>query len=66
MNGRDLDGIVDDIEKRIRNDEKKRFSEIALREARDPHNMGRIEMPDSRASVTGPCGDTMEFSLMIL
>ncbi|MBN1538912.1 MAG: iron-sulfur cluster assembly scaffold protein [Candidatus Thermoplasmatota archaeon] len=65
MTGRDLDGIVDDIEKRIRKDEERRFSDIVLREARNPHNMGRIEVPDSRASVTGPCGDTMEFSLMI-
>ncbi|MBN1389837.1 MAG: iron-sulfur cluster assembly scaffold protein [Candidatus Thermoplasmatota archaeon] len=63
MTGSDLDGIVDDIEKRIRKDEERRFSEIVIREARNPQNMGRIEDPDRQAMIMGPCGDTMEFSL---
>jgi len=61
----DIDGIIDDLEKRLREDEKKRFSEIALREARNPQNMGRIKNPDCQAWITGPCGDSMEFTLRI-
>jgi nitrogen fixation protein NifU and related proteins len=30
-----------------------------------PYNEGGIDRPDSIASVTGPCGDTMEISLRI-
>lgn len=58
-------GMVDDIEERIRKDEEKRFSSKVLEEARRPQNMGRIEHPDCMGSMTGPCGDTMEFSLIV-
>lgn len=64
MSDNDLDGIVSEIEKRIEDDEKRMFSERVLREARKPHKFGRIELPDSSASITGPCGDTMEFSMI--
>lgn len=30
-----------------------------------PYNEGVIEKPDSRAKVTGPCGDSMEISLRV-
>ena len=63
MKEKDTDMIIDEIEERIHKEEGRRFSERALKEARDPRNIGRIEDPDSRASVTGPCGDTMEFTL---
>jgi nitrogen fixation NifU-like protein len=61
----DLDSIADDIQKRIMEQEAKRFSARVLKEAREPNDHGRIEAPDSQASIKGPCGDTMEFSLTI-
>jgi len=65
MKDLDLDGIADELENRIRKDEKRRFTERVLKEAMEPQNLGRIEDPDCLASITGPCGDTMEFSLRI-
>ena len=33
----------------------------ATRPANDPHNLGRLEVFNGHARITGPCGDTMEF-----
>jgi nitrogen fixation NifU-like protein len=33
----------------------------ATRLANDPHNLGRLEVFNGHARITGPCGDTMEF-----
>jgi nitrogen fixation protein NifU and related proteins len=63
--GVDLDGVVDDIEQRIEEQERKKFSAKVLREFKDPKNLGRLDQPDCMASITGPCGDTMEFSMKV-
>ena len=62
----DLDGVVNDIEQRIEEQERKIFSAKVLKEFKDPKNIGRMDQPDCMASITGPCGDTMEFSMKIL
>ena len=62
----DLDGIVDDIEQRIEQQERKKFSAKVLNEFKDPKNLGRLDQPDCISSITGKCGDTMEFSINIL
>jgi nitrogen fixation NifU-like protein len=61
----DLDDMVQELEERIRKEEMKRYSTRVLNEAKDPGNFGRIKEPDCWASITGPCGDTMEFSLRV-
>ncbi|MDG6225523.1 MAG: iron-sulfur cluster assembly scaffold protein [Candidatus Thermoplasmatota archaeon] len=65
MNMFDINDIAMDIEDRIRKDEKKKFSARVLKEAYEAQNIGRIEDPDGCASITGPCGDTMEFSIKV-
>jgi nitrogen fixation NifU-like protein len=65
MNASDFNGMVKELEDRINEDEKRRFSKKVLKEAREPQNMGKIEDPDSHASITGPCGDTMEFYMTV-
>jgi nitrogen fixation NifU-like protein len=61
----DLDEIVADIQERLNRKDEKRYSPEVLREFKDPSNLGRISDPDAIASIRGPCGDTMEFSLRI-
>ena len=61
----DMDKVLDDIQSGIEDEEAKRFSPKVLREARNPSNVGRLGSPHSIASMTGDCGDTMEFSLII-
>jgi nitrogen fixation NifU-like protein len=38
----------------------------ASRHANDPYNMGRLEVFNGHARITGPCGDTMEFWVNVL
>ncbi|MCK5861996.1 MAG: P-loop NTPase [Candidatus Hydrogenedentes bacterium] len=42
-----------------------RFSRKAVERFTHPRNYGELEEPDSYASITGPCGDTMEFWLHV-
>jgi nitrogen fixation NifU-like protein len=65
MNESDFDDIVKEIAEKIEEDEKKNYSERVLKEAREPYNFGRIESSDSRISLTGPCGDSIEFSMTV-
>jgi len=39
------------------------FYLTARQHAKDPHNHGALDSFNGHAKVTGPCGDTMEFSL---
>ena len=41
------------------------YSKIAFEYATNPKNLGEIENADGFASVTGPCGDTMQIWLKI-
>ena len=41
------------------------YSEIAIDHALNPRNMGNMEAADGYASVTGPCGDTMDIWLKV-
>ena len=36
-----------------------------IRESCDPQNVGRMMKPDGMAEITGSCGDTMEFYIMV-
>lgn len=41
------------------------YSAVAMDHARDPRNLGPLNLCNGHARVTGPCGDTMEFWLQI-
>jgi nitrogen fixation NifU-like protein len=44
---------------------RKVYSEITLDHAMNPRNVGNIENADGFATVTGPCGDTIEIWLRV-
>jgi len=41
------------------------YSKIAIDHMRNPRNVGLISNADGQASITGPCGDTMEIWLRV-
>lgn len=41
------------------------YSETAIEHMRNPRNVGMISNADGQASITGPCGDTMEIWLRV-
>jgi ATP-binding protein involved in chromosome partitioning len=41
------------------------LSAVALEHARHPHSCGALEQFNGHARITGPCGDTMEFWVLI-
>jgi len=43
----------------------KAYSETVIDHAMNPRNVGNMETADGYASVTGPCGDTMEIWLKV-
>ncbi|MBM4315717.1 MAG: iron-sulfur cluster assembly scaffold protein, partial [Deltaproteobacteria bacterium] len=45
--------------------EEKPFSAKVRHHVMEPTHLGEMDKPDGRAVVTGPCGDTDEFSLRI-
>jgi len=57
--------MVEDLRQEIADREEALYSDIVLREARNPKNMGRIEDPDLHGMVHGWCGDTMEIFLRV-
>ena len=44
---------------------RKAYSKTVIDHAMDPRNLGNMETADGYASVTGPCGDTMEIWLKV-
>ena len=44
---------------------RKAYSETVIDHAMNPRNVGNMETADGYASVTGPCGDTMEIWLKV-
>jgi len=41
------------------------FYSTASKHADSPHNMGKLEDFNGHAKITGPCGDTMEFWILV-
>ena len=42
-----------------------RYSDLALDHAENPRNHGPLEKFNGHARITGPCGDTMEFWVLV-
>ena len=55
----------DDLERQITADMWSAYTETVIDHAMNPRNVGSIANADGFASVTGPCGDTMEIWLKV-
>ena len=55
----------DDLEHQMMEEMRKIYSETAIAHAMNPRNVGSMPEADGFASVTGPCGDTMEIWLRV-
>jgi len=57
----ELDKMAEELQKQMWTG----YSEAAIDHAQNPRNVGRIHDANGFASVTGPCGDTMEIWLKV-
>ena len=55
----------DKFQELVRAEMRKVYSETVIDHSMNPRNVGNIENADGFASVTGPCGDTMEIWLRV-
>ncbi|HEY33088.1 MAG TPA: iron-sulfur cluster assembly scaffold protein [Dehalococcoidia bacterium] len=55
----------DELQELLSADARKLYSETVIDHAMNPRNAGIIQDADGFASVTGPCGDTMEIWLKV-
>lgn len=60
-----FDRWVAALQEAIREREEALYSAKVLAEVRQPHNMGVTGYADGYGLVFGPCGDTMEFFLLL-
>lgn len=65
MTDEELEKLLKELQEKIEYDEEYTFSEIVIREYRNPSNFGVLEKPDAIGEIKGPCGDTMKFTLNI-
>ena len=56
---------LDDLERQVMAEMRKVYSEKVIDHAMNPRNVGNIPNADGFATVTGPCGDTMEIWLKV-
>jgi len=57
----ELDKALEEIQRELWAD----YTETVIDHAQNPRNAGRIPNADGSASVTGPCGDTMDIWLKV-
>jgi nitrogen fixation NifU-like protein len=55
----------DEYQKLIREEMSKVYSQTVIDHAMNPRNVGSIEAADGYATITGPCGDTMDIWLKV-
>ena len=60
-----LDRFADWIEPKMDEEAREIFSDKVIAECFDPRNMERLTSCDAKAVFQGPCGDTMEFYLLL-
>jgi nitrogen fixation NifU-like protein len=56
---------LDDLEELLLGEERRNYSAKAIDHAMNPRNLGVMENADVYATITGPCGDTIEIWLKI-
>jgi len=57
--------MVKDLQRKIEHEEESTYSQIVIREYRNPNNFGVLKNPDATGSIKGPCNDTMKITLSI-
>ena len=62
----ELEKTIKELQKKIDLDEEKTYSEVVIREYRNPTNFGVLEHPDAYGIFEGPCGDTMKITIKIV
>jgi len=60
-----MDSEFDELQEYIMADMWSIYTETVIDHAMNPRNVGSIKDADGFASITGPCGDTMEIWLMV-
>ena len=65
MEDDDLERLLEELQRKVEYEEEHTYSEVVIREYRNPSNFGVIEKPDAIGEIKGPCGDTMKFTLNI-
>ena len=60
-----MDSDFKELEEAVMADMRRDYSEKAIDHAMNPRNIGSLPDADGVASVTGPCGDTMEIWLRV-
>ncbi len=65
MRDDDFVNLLEELQRKIEYDEEKTYSEIVIREYRNPSNFGVLGNSDGIGEVKGPCGDTMKITLEI-
>jgi nitrogen fixation NifU-like protein len=61
----DFEKWLEELQRKIEYEEEQTYSEVVIREYRNPSNFGMLKNPDSIGEIKGPCGDTMKISLKI-
>jgi nitrogen fixation NifU-like protein len=64
--GDDFAKMVKKLQKKIEADEEKTYSQVVIHEYRNPSYFGILPHPDAKGQITGPCRDTMKFTLQIV
>jgi nitrogen fixation NifU-like protein len=61
----DFEKRVNGLQESIMEDARKIYSEKVIERWLNPRNSGKVRDADGFAKIKGPCGDTMQISLMI-
>ena len=61
----DFDRLIAELAQEIAKQERERYSQVVIHEARHPSNMERMVEPNGHGLVHGWCGDTMEIYLRL-
>jgi nitrogen fixation NifU-like protein len=65
MKNKKLIDFLSELQRKIENEEEKKYSKIVIQEFKNPCNIGLLENPDAFQKIKGPCGDTMKIGLKI-
>ncbi|MEA3376114.1 MAG: iron-sulfur cluster assembly scaffold protein [Chloroflexota bacterium] len=61
----EYDRMLDELQREVAERERAVYSDVVLREAHNPQNMGRMRDADLQGVVHGWCGDTMEIFIRL-
>jgi nitrogen fixation NifU-like protein len=65
MTGNNFEKFTKELQRKIEDEEEKKYSKVVISEYRNPNNFRDIDKSDSIGKIKGPCGDTMKISLKI-